>query len=452
MLSRRLSSTNSPRRRHGIGPLSAFGQQAQGLGVEVHAAHVALAPHLGRCQLQGHQFGHAVLAVAAHSARNALEHGQQFAVMQRQTVPEALHVALDQHVRRRGLCGREGLAHAVVADQVGRDTQPLVLVRRFHHHRPAQAVRQCHRVVGGLHAVVDGARHADGQQQAGGEPLVLRQLQPQARCLVGHGAFQQTRPGAGAQAQQLARQGPDAQPHAIGRQQQMQLVVAGLGFGPDAVQQLAQAVFDRYRRCGCAGQCLCQRSFEPAHRREVGVRRAAWQGHLEHLVALGVGCGQRAQMQVRTDGQARMALDFAHPPEEAAHQRLAACAFGGRQLGDGHHARQQVVQRRQERARSRRPRRRPPAPTARRARSPRPPAAVGHRFVGRQEARQDVARRARRPAVGEGHEDHLVAAERAAVPRAVLADGHAVDSGETRGSVPAGIQHRPSDAVWPPSA
>ena len=34
--------------------------------------------------------------------------------------------------------------------------------------------------------------------------------------------------------------------------------------------------------------------------------------------------------------------------------------------------------------------------------------------------------RAGRAAVGEGHEDHLVAAERAAVPRAVLADRHAL--------------------------
>ena len=45
--------------------------------------------------------------------------------------------------------------------------------------------------------------------------------------------------------------------------------------------------------------------------------------------------------------------------------------------------------------------------------------------VGVEEAGQHVDRRARRLAAGERHEDHLVAAARVAVPRAVLADEHA---------------------------
>src|SRR3569833_3833224 len=68
-------------------------------------------------------------------------------------------------------------------------------------------------------------------------------------------------------------------------------------------------------------------------------------------------------------------------------------------------------------------------------------AAVGDALVGRQEARQDVARRTRRPAVLERDEHDLVARELAASPGAVLADRHALgEAGQGAGREPAQAQ------------
>src|SRR5271165_954314 len=63
---------------------------------------------------------------------------------------------------------------------------------------------------------------------------------------------------------------------------------------------------------------------------------------------------------------------------------------------------------------------------------------VGRSLVWRKEARDDIARRSGRTAVGERHEHNLVAGERAAVPGAMLADRHALGKpGKGAGRQPA---------------
>src|SRR6185437_5498983 len=59
-------------------------------------------------------------------------------------------------------------------------------------------------------------------------------------------------------------------------------------------------------------------------------------------------------------------------------------------------------------------------------------AAVGERLIGRQEAGEDVARRPGRPAGLERHVHDAIAGERAAVPRAMLADDHAIAEARQR--------------------
>src|SRR5450631_69354 len=57
---------------------------------------------------------------------------------------------------------------------------------------------------------------------------------------------------------------------------------------------------------------------------------------------------------------------------------------------------------------------------------------IGHPLVRREEPGQNIPRRLRRAPVRERHEDDLVAAQRAAVPGAVLPDGHAVRKARKR--------------------
>src|ERR1700682_3961758 len=57
---------------------------------------------------------------------------------------------------------------------------------------------------------------------------------------------------------------------------------------------------------------------------------------------------------------------------------------------------------------------------------------IGLALVRREEARQDIPRRPGRAPGRERHEDALVATQRAAVPGAVLPDGHAVRKARKR--------------------
>ena len=117
--------------------------------------------------------------------------------------------------------------------------------------------------------------------------------------------------------------------------------------------------------------------------------------------------------------------------------------------------------RRRSPARSRRRRRRPPAASRPgRCATPTGPA-VGLLLVRRQEAGQDVARRPGRACrSSNGTNTTLVAAQRAAVPRAVLADHHAVGEARQRaGRHPAQAERGGvaaqrvvgRDRAWPPA-
>src|SRR4051794_1060764 len=68
---------------------------------------------------------------------------------------------------------------------------------------------------------------------------------------------------------------------------------------------------------------------------------------------------------------------------------------------------------------------------------------IGLLLVRREKTRQDVARAAGRAAVLERNEDHLVSAELAAVPGAVLANHHSVgEPGERAGGQPTQTERR----------
>src|ERR1700730_15423109 len=58
--------------------------------------------------------------------------------------------------------------------------------------------------------------------------------------------------------------------------------------------------------------------------------------------------------------------------------------------------------------------------------------AIGHPLVRCEEPRQNIPRRARRESVCERHEHNLIATQRAAVPGAVLPDGHAFGKARKR--------------------
>src|ERR1039457_4241936 len=58
--------------------------------------------------------------------------------------------------------------------------------------------------------------------------------------------------------------------------------------------------------------------------------------------------------------------------------------------------------------------------------------AIGHPLVRCEEPRQNIPRRPRRASVCERHEHDLIATQRAAVPGAVLPDGHAVGKARKR--------------------